>query len=467
MFRIFVILICIVILFLIKRNSFKEYDLTGGAKHILSKKKNVHFIYHDMKKIINEFRTEKVTPWGNIVDIGDKYSRGVYPFLKPNKKMALLCFETAAKCPDKIVAGNARMKISELVEDSVDEEDQRGDEMNIYYGDQIVKIAVELIKEVEITNKKNKLELEELPFFTQVTGTKAPGTVINPSPISDLGTIGLRNLDMLKQNNKRQEELLRPRKLPPTPRAQARVLDAIGGGAQSAHDHGVTTSTKYNISSLLKEFRNKNQEFRPTATVLQEVTELCHKIRDDPYTVGLTVKQIKKAKEVAESLAKHAKDNAGEYIMYSDTGITQVNILDLVLWKMKNIPDKELRDNIGETLCKRLSDAKPGDYIVCGTGKISRIVSVFEGVLEDKRKCVSIKLVEKEIAHLAAKVREDFLNTLTNMGRKAYESVNSVPEYTQFMTKEFLDKVNKEYVQKLKMSPSIIKNLTDIYVEAF
>ena len=458
------VLICAVLLVIIHKSKYKTYDVTGTAKKVISKTTTVQNTYSDMRNIVKEFYKDK--NWDNVVEIGEIYAKGVYPFLRPEKKMALVCFETASRCPDRIVAGNAKMKISELIEDSIDEQDQEGNNMNVSYGNQIVKMAEEFIKQHdELAIKNNKNNLENQPFFRKEGNNQTQH--VNPLPNIDLDTIGQRNYEMRQANNKRQEELLRPRPLPPAPRARARALNNIGGGAQSAHDHGVTTSTKYNIASLIKEFKGKNQTFRNNEKVLGEVKEMCRKFRNDPHSIGLTSKILKNAVEVSNSLGLHTKDLNGEEILYSDTGVSQVNILDMVLWKIKNIQDKELKNNVQETLCKRLADGKQGELLVCGTGKISRIVSVFEGVLEDKRKCVSLKLVEKEIAQLASKVREDFLNTVTEMGRSAYESVNSVPEYTEKMKNIFLDEVNKEYIQKLKMSPSILKNITDVYVEAF
>lgn len=456
-------LICVVILVIIHKRKYKTYDVTGTAKKVISKTTTVQNTYSNMRSIVKEFYKDK--NWDNVVELGEIYARGVYPFLKPEKKMALVCFETASRCPDRIVAGNAKMKISELLEDSIDEQDQEGRNMSVGYGNQIVKMANEFIKQHDDLVIKNKSDDEVQPFFMKEGSHQTQH--VKPAPNTDLDTIGLRNYEMRQQNNKRQEELLRPRPLPPAPRARARALNNIGGGAQSAHDHGVTTSTKFNIASLIKEFKGKNQKFRKDGQVLGEVKELCREFRNDPHSIGLTSKMLKNAVEVSNSLGLHTKDYNGEQILYSDTGVSQVNILDMVLWEIRNIQDKELRYNTRETLCKRLADGKQGELVVCGTGKISRIVSVFEGVLEDKRKCVSLKLVEKEIAQLASKVRTDFLNTVTEFGRNAYESVNSVPEYTEKMKIIFLDEVNKEYVQKLKMSPSILKNITDVYVEAF
>lgn len=58
---------------------------------------------------------------------------------------------------------------------------------------------------------------------------------------------------------------------------------------------------------------------------------------------------------------------------------------------------------------------------MCGTGKVPRIVSVFEGVLEKNQKSVSINLVEKEIAQWASKIRDEHLSSAGPIGRKAYE----------------------------------------------
>ena len=77
-----------------------------------------------------------------------------------------------------------------------------------------------------------------------------------------------------------------------------------------------------------------------------------------------------------------------------------------------------------------------------------------------------MNLVEKEIAQLAAKVREEHLASVGPLGRKAYES-DAVPEYSEAMKHKFRNKVREEYIQKLSMSESVIKPLVQVYAEVF
>lgn len=411
----------------------KKRLITGAVKGVYYKNTNVNRTYKNMRTIADEFVQNPIPQWDNVLDMGDIYARGSHPFLKPNTRMAMKLFETASLCPDPIVAGSGRMKMSDLVENDVKEEDQRGDRIDDRFGIVVAEHAARIFDRLQKHSKNN----------TNTT----PDDVISK-----------RNSEMLRISNRVQEELVRPKKKTPS-RAEARRMDRIGGGSQNAHDHGVTSAVKENVKNIHKEFNASKQKFQQHHEVIDRLCGVCSRVRDDPGTIGLTPDQISDAYDVAASLTEDK---------YSDTGVTQIGILDMVLWKIRTISDRQIRNNVQETLCKRLSSAVyDHGQVVCATGKISRIVSVFEGVFEESQKNVSLKIVEMEIAQLASKTREDLLKRVGPVGRKAYESTNSVPEYVAEMTNTLKTEVAKEYVEKLHMNPAILEPIVDTYTKVF
>lgn len=68
---------------------------------------------------------------------------------------------------------------------------------------------------------------------------------------------------------------------------------------------------------------------------------------------------------------------------YSGTGVSQIQILGLVLVKISTNSDEHLRDSVRETLCKRLATGYERGYVVCGTGKISRTCPCSREFLKD------------------------------------------------------------------------------------
>lgn len=402
-----------------KEYSFKrDSSVVGVVKQVYTKQRAVPNKYHEMKIIIEEFKNAQM--WENLVEMGDIYARGFFPYLLPDEKMALKIYEVATRCPNPIVRGNADAKITSMKDTPVSKQDREGQEMDTIYGKSIVNIAkmyIEIQEKPESINKKDTpTELER------------------------------RNSKKRKQLNKRTRNTARNVN---TPRRLRR--NVIGGGNQNTHDHGVTSATKSNIKTLSEEFATAGRKFRNDDVVLEEATEFCKKSE-------ISKEEISDAHHVLVTLSPDE---------YSATGVSQIQILDMVLWKISTIPDVQIQEGVKETLCKRLASGFENGIVVCGTGKVSRIISVFEGVLENAQKSVSINLVEKEIAHLAVKIKEDFLNSVGPVGRKAYESDNSVPEYSQSMSNKLREKVREEYVEKLSMKNSVINPLVEVYANAY
>ena len=380
----------------------RSVGVVKQVKQVYTKQRAIPNKYREMKKILEEFKNAQA--WENLVEMGDAYARGFFPYLLPDEKMALQIYEVATRCPNPTVRGNAEAKTTSMTDTPVSEQDREGQKIDTSYGKSIVNVA--------------KMYIENQSRYTSTQ-------------------LERRNSKMRKQLNKTgtREATGRGRRL---------GRNVIGGGNQNTHDHGVTTATKTNIKTLREEFARAGRKHRNDDVVLEEAAKLCHTNPD--------------AQNVLVTLSPDE---------YSATGVSQVQILDMVLWKISTIPDVMIQEGVKETLCKRLASGFENGIVVCGTGKVARIMSVFEGVLENAQKSVSINLVEREIAHLAVKIKKDFLDSVGPVGRKAYESDNSVPEYSQSMSSKLRERVKEEYVDKLNMNGSVINPLVEVYANAY
>lgn len=365
--------------------------------------------------------------WESIVSIGDAYARGKYPFLRPNATMAIACYKAAERCPVARVRATARSRMFEMVGNPLDQGDQRGEEISPKYGNTVCNTVAAYVS------------AHKPPMVDVSLKIRARPPPITNSVIADI------------RPRRAQPE---PPQEPPTRRTRPARRD-IGGGAQNTHDHGVVAATKTNIKQLKHEHGDGN--FRDHSIVVDEMMAICKEVVDDETSSGVSENTLQDVYEVATSLTRDK---------YSDTGLTQIQILDLALHKIKSL-DQPTAQGVKETLCKRLGTAIEDGKTVCATGKVARIVSVFEGVFDETQKAVSKAYVEREIAQLAAKVRDDFLDKVGPIGKKAYESTQSVPEYGASMANILKDQVKEQYVDKLGMSPTIIEPLVQVYATAF
>lgn len=417
----------------LRHRQISKQSVVGAVKQVYTTQRAVPNKYSDMQTMITEFK--KSQDWSTLVDMGDEYARGFFPYLLPNEKVARICYEVATKCPNSVVRGNAQAKMTALVEYPISEQDQLGHAMDTTYGNSLVKLANSAMstkKNTKSTKKDTKITKKD----TKTTKTNKPTE------------LELRNSKMRREMNMKRIKKPRTaaRRQEPTRRRHR-----LGGGSQNTHDHGVTSATKTNIKTLVDEFRVSGRSFRDHEEVFDEAIKLC---KDS----GISKEEVADAHHVIVSLSPDE---------YSGTGVSQIQILDMVLWKISTIPDPNIESNVRETLGKRLSSGFENGIVVCGTGKVSRIISVFEGVLDNAQKGVSINIVEKEIAQLAAKIRHDFLESVGPTGRKAYQTANSVPEYSKAMSDILLVKVREEYVEKLNMKDSVINPLVKTYAEAY
>ena len=391
--------------------------------------------YRELTALTNDFLT--VRNWESLVHIGDIYARGVFPYLLPNDKAALWCYQTASKCPDLRVASDAVAKFVDTRKAPVLAVDRQGIPIDTSYANTVCTSAQEIINSLpDSAFRKERLKPKASippspPTMNDIMNMNHPRNVSTPH------TRVYPNLTHILNNN-----------------------DRIGGGNQNTHDHGVNAATRENLKRLKAEFESNYPNYS-NEEIISRVLSHCRKLHELSKTDKLVVFSHDDLTNAHEALVSLTDDE------YGDTGVTQIGVLKLVVWKLLSLDDDSIRENTFETLCKRLATCSERGALVCATGKISRILSVFEGVLENAQKSVSIDIVEKEIAQLASKVRDDFLKSAGPPAREAYESGHEVPEYSKKMATILCDKVYEEYVEKMGMSKSVIDPIVQVYSDAF
>lgn len=411
-------------------------SIVGKIKEGYESRTAVPMKYAEMDGLVRNFvvhGNEKIIRWESLVDMGDVYARGFFPYFLPNINVALDCYEVGTRCPDAKVRGNAEAKMTSIESSPMSEKDQQGRRIHVRYGESIIKLAEKYILE---TKKRQLLEKHQ----------------------TDLEK---RNNENRKKTNKdsRRRRLVGNKSTNRLNMETQRRLERIGGGSQNSHDHGITSASKSNITRLVEEFKREAKEFRPNDAVVEEAITTCKEVQSRADN-SISTDTLANAHRAIVSLCPDE--------FYSETGVSQSQILDMVMWKISTIADTSVQNGLKETLCKRLSSGVENGNVVCGTGKVSRIISVFEGVLEGAQKGISINLVEREIAQLAAKVRHDVLVSIGPVGRKAYETGNNAKsEYASEMSKILRERVQAEYIENLNMEPSVINPLVDVYTHAY
>lgn len=458
----------------------EEKSTLGLIKDQVAQTAAVPEQYRELDGLTNDFlkslNTDK-PDWALMNEIGTIYKTGSFPFLQPDDLTAICVFRCCGMCPCPHASSLAISRNMDTRLNPLDKADRAGDVIDPSYAHRVIKAADEYIRnapdEIFVNNKTDMRITPTAVAPPNVNPYSTIGVqVTTPSPVNTRN-IDRNNFSSLFNPNTNvrisptpvQDPLTEIRELREPITVRVRVVDAnpgirargIGGGAQNAHDNGMVAATKTNIKTLKDEFLGKCMS---DEEVVEKAVGICrdvlHRSKSDK-TIGYTQSQLADAHRVITSLAP---------IEYSETGISQVQILGNVLKKIDTL-DKNVAENVKETLAKRLATGIEHGTPVCATGKISRCMSVLEGVVDNAQKGVSIDLVKNEIANLASKVRDDYMKKMGPEGLAAYESSSSVPQYAENMKKILKDEVRKQYVEKMNMSASVINPIVEPYADAF
>jgi hypothetical protein len=169
-------------------------------------------------------------------------------------------------------------------------------------------------------------------------------------------------------------------------------------------------------------------------------------------------KDIEKASRVVASFSgvENLSMNSSDKQVFADvwTNISSEN-------------DHNMRNNLTEIFVKQLASGVENGVVVCNTGKISRMLSTFDGVKED----ISVKpmwAIKEEMSVLASKVRDDVLKDAPENERESYENGSDNTGLEQKMIKEFRNIVTKDYIENgPKLNKTIMEPIISSYEEGF
>jgi len=197
---------------------------------------------------------------------------------------------------------------------------------------------------------------------------------------------------------------------------------------QNVHDHYMNKITQRNIDKL-KELHTNSQ---PSKENLKDAL-----YKDD----DLSIEQ--------KALIITAIDNFNDHD--EQFGCSEEESLNLTY---QHILNHENRDDLLHNLFLQLHDCYENGFMVCTTGKISRVVSII-GDLDDFDHARNIYYIKDELERLAHKTREQYLNNLTQEQRDSY-NLGEDDQITENIKAAYINTIKEEYCTKLGVDYAII-----------
>lgn len=402
-----------------------------------------------LKKLLSDF-VEDETKWDCLIAIGDIYRKGAYPRFLPDEYTALNCFKAAAMCPNGDIAGMGQAKYIETRTEKIDEKDKKGKPLPPEYGEEVCELAQRRIMEMPFSSFTEKPRMKKttalLPTRNNQAQTQpfADFQAFRPPPRNeydylfeadpfdfdqDFEPFDINNLNIVNNHRPQNEHLL---------------------DGQNVHDHAVVNTTKRNLDKIVPE--DKRDRLDSSDRKIAEIRSMIAK------NSNVSDKEVSDALRVIDSLTETQN---------LSFDITEKEALVSVWNKINEQSDRTLQDNLSETFIKQLASGIEYGHVVCSTGKITRLVSTFDGTdvdnIETSRPLWAVK---EEIATLASNVRDEKLKDLSKVEMTAYER-GERDDLDEAMRTEFKKKAMDLYCGDLKMSPAIIEPIVKTYEEAF
>lgn len=379
------------------------------------------------RELIETFKNS-ASGWDCIIAIADIYKSGAFPRFLPNEMMATELYKISAMCPDGNVAGLGQAKFIECRTETINEADKQGAKMPEEYGREMCKLALDKIK-------NTPYHIFEKPKMTSYV----------EAPRYELPRIEIPRFEI-------------PRFDAPNFAAQRYAVDPIEENtavrqymrdSQNVHDHSVVAVMKKNLENIVKE---EPKNAKSTAVAIAEVRQSVMNNKE------MKKDQISDALLVLEKLTDS---------VHTGFGVSEQDALKTVWSKINSEKDDTLKANLIDTLGKQLASGVEHGSVVCSTGKMSRIIGTFEGSsIENIETSKPLWAVKDEIATLAAKIRDDKVQTLCEADQKAYER-GALPRIDDELKLELTTKGMDIYCKELGMSDKIIQPILQTYAEAY
>lgn len=322
--------------------------------------------------------------WTRLLSVADVYKNGAYPEFVPDEDMALRLYHLCASCPDAEVAGLGQSRYIELRLDPLPIDDRFGSRLPPEPG---ILISVEA-----------RDRLSKTPYNGFATPVRAR-------------IAGL-------------ERKMTAPDTPPRSKDRRPVKRHHLSDAQNVHDHGVSSAVRNSIGTLLL------KHGAPTPQRIVEAEELT---RDGILVSGETETVKMHAMEVLDGLRNTP---------HSGFGVSESEVLALTV---QEIESGSQRSDLWETLVKQLSTGVESGIVVCSSGKITRIMGVFDGTETFVDDAKPMWAVRDEIGTLAAQVRREF------------------PDDARAV---FCRRAEEEYIGRLGMSKLVMSPIIDEYANA-
>lgn len=143
---------------------------------------------------------------------------------------------------------------------------------------------------------------------------------------------------------------------------------------------------------------------------------------------------------------------------------SDTEIFITMIQKIQNESNETKRNNLMEIICQQLESCIEKGSVVCNTGRIVRILSVYDGVDDTVQQIIPEFVIDQELANLATRVRDTTLQNATEEQRNSYDTGES-NELTNIMTTTFKKEVISTYG---KLIPSYtLQNKIDVYSQGF
>ena len=353
---------------------------------------------------------ERSRRWAVLVEVGDMYARGCFPFYGTDPSTACRVYRVASRCPDRLVAAVAMSRLSDARLNPISPRDSAGPPLPPRFASKILRHAEYHIQRCP-------------PSFQRV----------RPQPPA------------------RQSPTQSPRPSPPRP-SPPRPSPVVALDKQNVHDHAVSRQTKRNAKEILRSLGEKNSDH----------VELIDSVMSELRAVGrLSEEDLAAAFRVLVSLVPDKIESIGSR--------SQLDVLCAVRAKLDQVEDSVLKKNLFETLGKNLASGIENGLVVCSTGKIARIVSTLEGTDFLEHKAVPIDTVRREIGTLSSKIRSDVLADLSPAEVDDYNSSppGPVSPASSRMRERLEEEVDKTYVRELGLSSQVLQPIVAMYSREF
>jgi hypothetical protein len=321
--------------------------------------------------------------WPALLQLGDVYRRGSYPTHTPNRDVALRIYRAACGSPDPATAGAAQLKYIECRVDAIASEDIAGDPLPTDIAHECIALAARRIAMSPSTARPRAPEAHVQPTYVPV----------------EVDIWATHGADLVTT-------------VPGGPLA-------IVSDTQNVHDHAVTRS----MHKALRDMASSGD-------ASEDVT-MCILESD--------------ASPTAKADALAVLDTLGTS-QHSTLGTSEREALDKVWNRIRNLPDEAAR-NAETILVAQLASGVERGHVVCSTGKIARIVSTLDGIV-DEPTIKPMWAIREEIGSLAARVRDDH-------------------GHNEAGKNEFKRRAAELYVDELGMSADLIGNIVDAYAVGF